>query len=99
MAKRSVKKSASRVSSVRIPAAVRGFIEKRVETGGFLDESEYLLHLVKEDQRQAEAAHRRLVQLAREGLASGPDIPIDDGYWERKKATLRARLTKRRKAG
>jgi antitoxin ParD1/3/4 len=99
MAKKSSKASARRSPVVRIPASVRGFVEKRVEAGGFADESEYLAHLVKEDQRQAEAAHRRLVQLAREGLASGPDIPVDDAYWERKKATLRAKLTKQRKVG
>lgn len=47
-----------------------------------------------DNEQIVESVRLRLVQLAREGLASGPDIPVDDAYWERMKAELRQRHTK-----
>lgn len=55
--------------SFALPESLREYIDRRVETGGYGNTSEYLRELVRRDQ-DAEASHR-LRTLIAEGLASG----------------------------
>ncbi|MEJ5296612.1 MAG: type II toxin-antitoxin system ParD family antitoxin [Armatimonadota bacterium] len=79
-----------------LPQAMREFIEKQVEEGGFGTVSEYLRSLVREDQkRKARAA---VEQALLEGLNSGVAGVADSDYWRNKKAEL-LRKHQHRKAG
>lgn len=86
-------------AAAKLPAGVRSFVDRRVRTGGFADTSDYLGHLVEEDRRRVEAERRRLVQMVREGLESGPGVEATDAWWATKKAELLARHRPLRKTG
>lgn len=75
--------------NISLPDAMRAYIEQKVAAGGFSTASEYISELVRADQKRA--AQERLESLLLEGLDS-ETVEIDDGWWERKKADLLARL-------
>ena len=50
-------------------------VDRLVKSGRFGDASEYVADLVRRDE-QKERATQRLVELAEEGLNSGPGIPM-----------------------
>jgi antitoxin ParD1/3/4 len=67
--------------NISLPETMRAWIDRRMETGGFGNTSEYFRHLIREDQEKQErralertAARARLDALLLEGLNS----PISD---------------------
>ena len=83
--------------NISLPESMRRYVEARMERGGFGNASEYIRHLIREDQK-AEARERIELALL-EGLESGPPEPIDDAYWERRHAKLGKRSRRSKKAG
>lgn len=66
---------------------LKAFVDDRVKKRGYSSYSEYVRDLLRKD--ELEAAKENLRGLIREGLESGPGLPVDDGYFARKKALLR----------
>lgn len=101
MTKASGKKATkARVSkAVEVPRALRSFVSQRTRLDGHQSESEYIKHLIVEDQRRVQAEHRRLMQMIRDGLESGPGMTFDAQWADRMKARLNGQVRARRKAG
>lgn len=75
---------------ISLPDAMKEFVDGQVKNRGYSTSSEYVRDLIRNDQiRQAE---QRLAVLMLEGLESGGAIPIDQAYWDRKRAALTQRL-------
>jgi antitoxin ParD1/3/4 len=56
--------------NVSLPAPMKEWVESRADTGRFANASDYIRHLIRDDQERAEKiAH--LQKLIDEGLASG----------------------------
>jgi antitoxin ParD1/3/4 len=55
--------------NVHMPPDLRDFVDKRTKKGGFSTPTEYVRHLIREDQRRE--AERRLEALFLEGVKSG----------------------------
>jgi len=62
-------------------------IEREVKVRGLTGPSEFIQALVLQ-----ENAASSIDALILEGLDSGPAFPVDDKWWERKRAELQARL-------
>jgi antitoxin ParD1/3/4 len=69
--------------SFALPESMRDYVDARVRSGEYGNNSEYLRDLIRRDQQ--EQAARRLRQLIAEGLESGPATPLT----KRKMANLR----------
>jgi len=68
---------------------MKEFVDAQVQARGYSTSSEYIRDLIRNDQvRQGE---QRLVALLREGLESGPPVPVDAAHWAAKQAALKAR--------
>ena len=55
--------------NVHMPSDLRTFVDRRTKKGGFSTPTEYVRHLIREDQRRE--ADRRLEELFLEGVKSG----------------------------
>lgn len=105
MAKRKTAKKrgkATRVTTMNVsmPEVLKDFVEDRVESAGFGTVSEYVRHLIFQDQDRADRAQRRMRQLIQEGERSGPPIVADEKFWAERRAALEKALERnRRKAG
>jgi len=76
--------------NISLPDSMKEFVDTQVQTRGYSTSSEYVRDLIRNDQvRQAE---QRLAALMLEGLESGDAIPIDEAYWEGKRAALEQRF-------
>jgi len=62
--------------SFSLPESLREYIDQRVQSGGYGNTSEYLLELIRNDQR-TEAA-RRFRLLIADGLESGDGRPLSE---------------------
>lgn len=82
--------------NVSLPNTLRVYVQHRVETGGFGNVSEYIRDLIRRD-REARVQDA-LTAAIREGLESGTPIPVDDQYFERKKAELLERHSRAKSA-
>lgn len=72
--------------NVSLPESLKQYIDQKVAADGFSSASEYVRDLVRQDQiRQAE---RQLAALLAEGVASGPAVPVNDGFWAERRARL-----------
>lgn len=72
--------------NISLPETMKEFVDTQVQERGYSTSSEYVRDLIRSDQvRQGE---QRLAALMREGLESGPAIPVDDSYWAKKRAAL-----------
>jgi antitoxin ParD1/3/4 len=96
---RRASKAKQATTNISMPASLRARVDQRVSGCGFGNVSEYFRHLVREDLRTVEFERRRITQLIREGLESGPGVEVTDEWWERKLGELVDRHKKRRKAG
>lgn len=76
--------------SIAVPKTLRRFVTGRMSKKGFGNVSEYVRHLIRED--QSRAAEERIEELVLEGLASGKHIPVNAEYWAEKSARLEARI-------
>ena len=80
--------------NVSLPESLREFAESRAATG-YSSASEYIRELIRRDQKQA--AKDKLEELLVEGLESGEPIVVTEDYWEKKRASLKARQKKKGK--
>jgi antitoxin ParD1/3/4 len=79
--------------NISLPDAMKSFVDTQVEERGYSTSSEYVRDLIRNDQmRQAE---QRLAALILEGLESGPAVPIEKDYWDKKRAALREKYAPR----
>jgi len=75
--------------NVSLPAALKQYVERQVEAGGYSTPSEYVRDLVRNDAKRR--AEEKLEALIDEGLNSEP-IVADAAYWKRGRRELAARL-------
>lgn len=80
--------------NISLPASLRRYVKSRVASGGFGNVSEYIRHLLRNDQELA--AQRELDALLLEGVAS-PRVSGGKSFFDERRAKLR-RVTKARRA-
>ncbi len=78
--------------NVSMPEELREFVDKRTEKGGFSTPTEYVRHLIREDQKQE--AERRLEAKLLEALDDGDFEEVTPELFER----LRARIPKKKRS-
>ena len=78
--------------NISLSESMRAFINEQVAKGGYSTASEYISHLIRQDQKQA--AQMKLEAMLLEGLDSGEPIEITDDWWENKRTKLVERLRK-----
>lgn len=81
--------------NVSIPRSQKNWVERRVTKRGYGTVSEYVRHLIREDQKRA--AQEDLEQKLLKGLDSGPGIEVTPQFWSKLKAQLVERHTKTKK--
>ncbi len=79
--------------NVSLSDSLRVFVEQRIAEGGYSTASEYIHHLIHEDQRRQ--ADTRLEAMLLEGIDSGEPIEVSEAWWEEKKAKLSERLQRK----
>jgi antitoxin ParD1/3/4 len=79
--------------NISLPDSMRSFIEEQIAQGGYSTASEYIRHLIRQAQKQAEK--ERLETLLIEGLESGDPIEVTDEWWEEKRTQLVDRLRRK----
>ena len=72
---------------------LRHFVDKRTKAGGFSTPSEYVRHLIRED--QSRESDRLLEALLIEGLESGPARTLKASDLDAIRATVRTRVAER----
>lgn len=76
--------------NISLPDSMRAFVEEQIAKGGYSTASEYIRHLIRQEQEKE--AQKRLEALLIEGLDSGNPIEITDEWWENKRTELAKRL-------
>ncbi len=69
-----------------LPEELHQFVLERVASGQYASPSDYVGQLVQADQKQR--ARAELERLLKEGLESGPPIPVTPEYWEAKRQAI-----------
>lgn len=67
-----------------LPDSIKKFIDEQVAIGGYTNATEYILHLIRQEQARA----TRVESLLLAGLDSGDPIEITDDWWEQKRTQL-----------
>ena len=62
--------------NVSLPDQMKAFVEAQSEDGKFSNASDYVRHLIRQDQERQQAI-REIQALVDEGIASGPAEPFD----------------------
>ena len=75
--------------TISLPEELKSFIEERAKSGNFASASEFIRHLVRDEQKRME--QERLEKMLLEGLDSGDSIRVSDSYWD----GLRERIDRR----
>lgn len=75
--------------NVSIPETLKDFVDTQVQDRGYSTSTEYVRDLILKD--QVNQAEQRLASLMLEGLESGPNIPVNDVYWNSKREALKQR--------
>ena len=75
--------------NISLPDTLKTFVDGQVLGGGYSTSSEYVRDLIRKDQERL--AGQQLAALIAEGIESGEPIPVDAGYWERKRTALKNR--------
>ncbi|WP_019500636.1 type II toxin-antitoxin system ParD family antitoxin [Pseudanabaena sp. PCC 6802] len=78
--------------NISLPDAMKEFIQEQTKAEGYSTASEYLRHLVRQEQKRV--AQAKLDAMLLEGLNSGESIEINDEWWEQMKASLVDKLNK-----
>ncbi len=76
--------------NISLSEPMRAFIEAQVKQKGYSTASEYIHHLIRQEQEKVES--NRLETLLLEGLDSGDQIEITEEWWENKREKLMQRL-------
>ena len=76
--------------NISLPDSMRTFVDEQVKQKGYSTASEYIRHLIRQDQERSE--QKRLETLLMEGLDSGEPIEISEKWWENKREELIQRL-------
>lgn len=69
--------------NVSLPEALKAFVDEQGRLGAYGSTSGYVRQLIRDDREKAAA--RVLQTLIAEGLASGPSLLADAGYWHSKR--------------
>lgn len=69
--------------NVSLPEPLKVFVDEQVRLGAYGSTSDYVRQLIRDDREKAAA--RALQTLIAEGLASGPALSVDAGYWRSKR--------------
>jgi antitoxin ParD1/3/4 len=80
--------------NISIPEPMREWVETQVEKGAFGSASEYVRSLIREDQKRQ--AEEELEAKLLEGINSGEATPMTREDWERLRARLAERFSKKR---
>lgn len=78
--------------NISLPESMRAFINEQVAKGGYSTASEYISHLIRQDQKRAEQMKFEVMLL--EGLDSGEPIEVTDEWWKNKRTEVVERLSK-----
>ena len=78
--------------NISLPESMREFIDRQIDSGGYSTASEYIRHLIRQDQEKAEK--KQIEKLLLEGLNSGEPVEITDEWWSQKRTELMERLNK-----
>jgi antitoxin ParD1/3/4 len=76
--------------NISLPESMREFIEQQIDQCGYSTASEYIRHLIRQDQEKAEK--RQIEKLLLEGLNSGEPVEITDDWWSQKRIELMEKL-------
>ncbi|WP_407899119.1 type II toxin-antitoxin system ParD family antitoxin [Scytonema sp. NUACC26] len=68
--------------NISLPDSMRAFIEEQVKQKGYGTATEYIHHLIRQEQENVE--RKRLESLLLEGLDSGEPIEVSEDWWENK---------------
>ena len=74
--------------NIALPEVLKDYVQERVQHDGYSSVSEYVRELIRADQKQR--AMREVEVALRDGLASGPAVPVTKAMW----AELRAGVKK-----
>lgn len=77
--------------NVALPRSLKEFVQDEVQRSGYSSASEYVRALIRAARRRI--AEEELEALIREGIESGPAVPITPEFWEerRQEALKRAK--------
>jgi antitoxin ParD1/3/4 len=73
--------------NISLPDQAIDFIEQQASIDGFSTPSEYVIHLILQEQERV-AQKERVESLLIEGLESGAAIEITDDWWSQKRTNL-----------
>ena len=76
--------------NISLPESMREFIDRQIAQCGYSTASEYIRHLIRQDQEKAEK--KQIEKLLLEGLNSGESVEITDDWWSQKLTELMERL-------
>jgi antitoxin ParD1/3/4 len=74
--------------NISMPSHLKAFVDERVSNRGYGSYSEYVRDLVRRD--ELDAAKEKLCGLITAGLASGPAVSADAGFWDQREQALMA---------
>lgn len=80
---------AMRTMNISLPDTLKSFVDEQVASRGFGTSSEYVRPLIRKDRDR-----QRLRDLLLEGAASEPISSVDEGYFERLRASLGQQATR-----
>ena len=72
--------------NISLPESMQTFIEEQIAKGGYSNASEYVHHLIQQDQRQT--AQMNMEAMLLEGLGSGEPIEITNEWWGNQRTEL-----------
>ena len=72
--------------NISLPESMRTFIEEQIAKGSYSTASEYIYHLIQQDQKQS--AQMKLEAMLLEGFDSGELIEVTDEWWENKRTEI-----------
>ncbi len=81
--------------NISLPVKMKAYVEKKVKTGEYGTASEYVRHLIREDQERN--VRNKVDTMLLEALESGKPIEVTPEYWKEKKKRLLATNSNRRK--
>ena len=79
--------------NISLPESMRAFVDEQIAKGGYSTASEYIHHLIQQDQKQA--AQMKLEAMLLEGLDSGEPIEVTHEWWGNQRTELVERLHKK----
>jgi antitoxin ParD1/3/4 len=69
-----------------LPDTLKRFVDTQVAAGGYNSASEYIVELIRQDQKKK--LQQRLEELLLDGLESGEPIVVSAAYWDAKRQAL-----------